>query len=70
MLIEEIIFEDVSKLVTTGNERAWAFFEIWHERVQFVLIKRGKIDTTRYEHRVGDLRDSFQWSLNTIEDSL
>ena len=70
MLAEEIVLEDVAKFVTASDERAWAFLEVWHESVEFVLIERGQIDTTGYEDGLRDLCDSLERPLNTIEDSL
>lgn len=70
MLAEEIVLEDVAKFVTASDERARAFLKVGHESVEFVLIERGQIDTTRHEYGLRDLGDSLERPLNTIEDSL
>ena len=39
MITEEIILKDMTKLVTAGDERAWALLEVRDERVESVLIE-------------------------------
>ena len=49
MVAEEIVLKDVTKPVTTGDERAWTLLEVGYERVEFVLVERGQIDATGHE---------------------
>ena len=70
MLVEEVILEDVTEFVTAGADGTWALLWVRDEGVLAVLIKRGQIDATGHEDRVGDLSDSLQRSLNSIKDSL
>ena len=39
MITEEIILKDMTKLVTAGDERAWALLEVRDERVESILIE-------------------------------
>ena len=70
MLMEKIIFEDMTKLVTASYYGTWGLSRVGDEGVFTVLIKGGKIDTARYKNGSGDLGDSLKRSLNTIENSL
>ena len=70
MLVEEVILEDVTEFVTASADGTWALLGVRDEGVLAVLIKRGQIDATGHEDRVGDLSDSLQRSLNSIKDSL
>jgi len=49
MLAEEIVLEDVTELVTTGDDRTWALLVVGHESVELVLVEGGQIDATRHE---------------------
>lgn len=49
VLVEEVVLEDLTDLVTTSDDRTGAFLEVWYEGVLAVLVQRGKIDTARYE---------------------
>ena len=57
-------------LPTKQKYKADLDFWTWSVLIGLVLIEAGKIDTTRHEHRLRKFRDSFEWSLNSIEDSL
>ena len=70
MLTEEIILEDVSELVSAGDEGTWALLEVGNERVEFVLVEGGQIDATGHENGIRDLGDGLERSLDSIEDSL
>ena len=70
MITEEIILKDMTKLVTAGDERAWALLEVRDERVESVLIERGQIDAARHEDRIRDLGNRLQRSLNSIKNCL
>jgi len=49
VLVEEVVLEDLTDLVTTSDDGTGAFLEVWYEGVLAVLVQRGKIDTARYE---------------------
>ena len=70
MLTEEIILENVSELVSAGDEGTWALLEVGNERVEFVLVEGGQIDATGHENGIRDLGDGLERSLDSIEDSL
>ena len=55
MLMEKIIFEDMTKLVTTSYYGTWGLSRVGDEVILAILIKGGKIDTTRYKNGLGDL---------------
>jgi hypothetical protein len=51
MLGKEIVLEDASELVTTGNEITWVESG-WVEGVQLVLVEARQVDSTGDEDRV------------------
>jgi len=70
MLMEKVIFENVTDLITASDDGARALVVVRHESVLTILVEGGEIDTTGHEHRSGDLSDRLQGSLNSVEDSL
>ena len=70
MLMEKIILEHMTNLISTGDDGTWAFLVVGNEGVEAVLVEGGEIDTTRHEDGLRDLGNRLKWSLNTIKDSL
>jgi len=70
MLVEEIVLENVTDLVTATDEGAGAHGVVGHEGVNAILIEGRKIDTTGHEDRARDLGDGLERSLNSVKDSL
>ena len=67
---EEIVFEGVTKHVTTSNEASKFKFFIWSKVPKFILIKGWYVDSTRHEDTTSNLSNSFKRSLNTVKNSL
>ena len=70
MLVEKIVLEDVTNLVTASDEGAGTHVGVGHERVEAVLVQGGQIDAARHEDGVGHLRNGLERALNSIENSL
>ena len=70
MLMEKIILEHMTNLISTGDDGTWAFLMVGNEGIEAVLVEGGEIDTTRHEDGLRDLGNRLKWSLNTIKDSL
>ena len=70
MLMEKIILEHMTNLISASDDGTRAFLVVGNEGVEAVLVEGGEIDTTRHEDGLRDLGDGLKWSLNTIEDSL
>ena len=70
MLVEKIVLEHMTDLISTGDDGTRAFLVVGNEGVEAVLVEGGEINTTRHEDGLRNLGDRLKWSLNTIEDSL
>ena len=70
VLIVQIVFVNLSNHVSSSNEGALLEIMEGIELVKAVLIEARQINTTGYEHTFGDFSDCFEWSLNSIKDSL
>ena len=70
VLMEKIIFEDMTNLVTTSDDGAWLLIVIGHEGVQAVLVEVVQLDTAGHEDGSRDSSDGLEGSLNSVKDSL
>ena len=70
MLVEKIVLEDMTDLITASDDSTRSFLVVGNEGVEAVLVEGGEIDTTRHEDGLRDLGDRLKRTLNTIEDSL
>ena len=70
VLTIKVVLKHFSKHITTSDKCSDLEVMRRIKLVLLVLIKAGKIDTTRYKDTSGDFSNSFEWSLNSVEDSL
>ena len=70
MLVEKIVLEDMTDLITASDDGTRSFLVVGNEGVEAVLVEGGEIDTTRHEDGLRDLGNRLKWSLNTVKDSL
>ena len=68
VLSKEIVFEDVTKYITSCHEIANSDFVVRGPVPALVLVEAWNIDSTGDEHTLGKSGDSLEGSLNTIKN--
>lgn len=70
MILEKRVLVHITKDITAGNHGALLEGLVWTERPELVLVEAWQLDTSGNENTLCPIGDVFQWSLNSVENSL